>query len=71
LKEKKRKGGRFIDVIFEDFEMFYGLLECSLEEEEEEKRRKRRKINVSQENKTEKKKNMKCTKAMNIDHQKT
>lgn len=27
---KRRKRGRFIDVIFENFEMFYGLLECSL-----------------------------------------
>lgn len=42
-------------MIFEDFEMFYGLLECSLEEEEEERKRKRRKINVSQEKKIAKK----------------
>lgn len=30
ISGKRRKRGRFIDVIFENFEMFYGLLECSL-----------------------------------------
>jgi len=26
----KRMRGRFINMIFEDFEVFYGLLECNL-----------------------------------------